>query len=101
MAKDLAQAIKDNAESPKKAAGDSGSVEQHALTEQIEADRYLASKKAARSKGLGVVFHLLADVKVNGRSEDTFTVGGMDWAEDGFGWLEAYREADAATSRRE
>ena len=54
MAKDLDQAIKDNAAGPKKATGDSGSVEQHALNDQIAADRYLASKKAARSKGLGI-----------------------------------------------
>ncbi len=30
----------------------------------------------------GVLFHLLADVKVDGRSEDTGTVDGMDWAEE-------------------
>ena len=33
--------------------GDEGAVEQHSLMDQIEADRYLASKKAAK-KGLGV-----------------------------------------------
>jgi hypothetical protein len=53
MADELANAIKENATGPKRAQGDSGSVEQHALTEQIEADRYLASKEAAK-KGLGV-----------------------------------------------
>ena len=31
-----------------------GSVEQHALKDQIDADRYLESKKATRKKGLGV-----------------------------------------------
>lgn len=45
----LEQAIRDNAAGPAKAAGDSGSVEQHSLKDQIEADRYLASKQAARS----------------------------------------------------
>jgi len=50
----LEQAIRDNAAGPAKAAGDSGSMEQHKLTEQIEADRYLASKAAMRSKGLGI-----------------------------------------------
>ena len=54
MAKDLDNAIRENAAGPKRAAGDSGSVEQHSLTEQIEVDRYLASKEAARSKGLGI-----------------------------------------------
>jgi len=49
----IQDAIRDNAAGPKKAEGDSGSVEQHSLTEQIEADRYLASKDAAK-KGLGV-----------------------------------------------
>jgi len=53
MADELADAIKENATGPKRAQGDSGSIEQHALTEQIEADRYLASKEAAK-KGLGV-----------------------------------------------
>ncbi len=46
--------IRENAAGPKKASGDSGSIEQHALADQIAADRYLASKQAARSKGLGI-----------------------------------------------
>ncbi len=45
--------IEQNIISPKKASGDAGSVEQYSLKEQIEAQRYLASKKAV-SKGLGV-----------------------------------------------
>ena len=53
MAEDLEQTIRDNAAGPKKAAGDSGSMEQHPLKDQIDADRYLASKEAAK-KGLGV-----------------------------------------------
>jgi len=52
----LEQAIRDNAAGPAKAAGDSGSVEQHPLKDQIEADRYLASKDAARKPGLGIKF---------------------------------------------
>lgn len=43
----LEQAIRDNAAGPKRAQGDAGSVEQHALRDQIDADRYLASKQAA------------------------------------------------------
>ncbi len=53
MAGDLEQAIRDNAAGPAKASGDAGSVEQHRLKDQIEADRYLSSKEAAK-KGLGV-----------------------------------------------
>jgi len=54
VAENLDTQIRDNAAGPKKATGDSGSVEQHALNDQIAADRYLASKKAAQSKGLGI-----------------------------------------------
>lgn len=54
MAQELEQAIRDNAQGPARAQGDSGSVQQHPLPDQIEADRYLASKRAARSRGLGV-----------------------------------------------
>lgn len=49
----IEDAIRDNAAGPKKAQGDSGSVEQHSIPEQIEADRYLASKEAAK-QGLGI-----------------------------------------------
>ncbi len=49
---DIEQTIKQSAQGPAKASGDSGSVEQHALADQIEADRYLESKKASRGKGL-------------------------------------------------
>ena len=55
-APNLEQAIRDNATGPAKAAGDSGSVEQHPLKDQIEADRYLAFKDAARKPGLGIKF---------------------------------------------
>ena len=54
MADDLDETIRDNAQGPARASGDSGSMEQHRLRDQIEADRYLSSKKAARSKGLGI-----------------------------------------------
>ena len=53
MTDELKDSIEENARGPKSASGDSGSVEQHSLKDQIEADRYLASSKAA-SKGLGV-----------------------------------------------
>ena len=54
MAENLDTQISENAAGPKKATGDSGSVEQHPLNDQIAADRYLASKQAARSRGLGI-----------------------------------------------
>ena len=54
MAETLDNTIRDNAAGPKKASGDAGSVEQHSVTDQIAADKYLESKKAARVKGLGV-----------------------------------------------
>ena len=54
MADDLEQTIRENAQGPAKASGDAISMEQHSLSEQIAADRYLESKKAARRKGLGV-----------------------------------------------
>lgn len=54
---ELDDTIRENAEGPAKASGDSGSVEQHKLSEQIEADRYLASKQAARSKRRGLLLN--------------------------------------------
>jgi len=50
----LDNSIQQNAAGPKRASGDSGSVEQHDLADQIAADKYLESKKASRAKGLGV-----------------------------------------------
>ena len=47
MADDLKDAIKQNAEGPAEGRGDSGSVRQHGLKEQIEADKYLAGKEVA------------------------------------------------------
>lgn len=49
----LKDAIKDNAQGPAEARGDSGSMRQHSLKDQIEADRYLASITAATKKRLG------------------------------------------------
>jgi len=54
MAEELEQAIRDNAQGPAEAHGDSGGMKQHSLRDQIEADRYLSSKQAARSKTLGL-----------------------------------------------
>ncbi len=59
MANDLDDAIRENATGPAKAAGDSGSMEQHKLPDQIAADKYLASKEAAKSKSRGLRFNKL------------------------------------------
>lgn len=53
------QAILENALGPKKAQGDAGAVESHSLPDQIAADRYLAAKRAVRSKGKGIVISKL------------------------------------------
>ena len=50
----LDNTIESNASGPRKASGDSGSVEQHPINDQIAADKYLESKKASRVKGLGI-----------------------------------------------
>lgn len=57
MADDLKDVIRENAEGPAKAAGDAGSMEQHKLPDQIAADKYLASKEAAKSKRRGLAFN--------------------------------------------
>ena len=54
MPEDLDSKIRESASGPKRASGDSGSVEQHPLKDQIAADKHLASKQAAASKGLGI-----------------------------------------------
>ena len=54
MADELDDVIRENAAGPAKASGDSGSMEQHKLADQIAADRYLNSKNAARAKGRGI-----------------------------------------------
>jgi len=54
MTEPLDNSIQENAAGPRKASGDSGSIEQHSLADQIAADKYLESKKASRAKGLGV-----------------------------------------------
>ena len=52
----LGDAISDNAAGPKKVTGDSGSVEQHSIEDQLKAERFRASKAALtkRSRGLRV-----------------------------------------------
>ncbi len=56
MSEDLTETIRENATGPSEAHGDAGGMKQHSLPDQIEADRYLESKKAARKQGLGIKF---------------------------------------------
>jgi len=56
----LEPSIRENAQGPAEAHGDSGGIKQHSLKDQIEADRYLASKQAAESKTRGIGFTKLA-----------------------------------------
>jgi hypothetical protein len=65
MADELDDTIRQNAQGPAKAAGDAGSVEQHPLPDQIEADRYLGSKEAAKDKNRGLRFNKLVPPGVN------------------------------------
>jgi len=53
MADDLTDTIQTNAAGPKRVRGDSGEMEQHPLSDQIVADRYLKSQTAARATGMG------------------------------------------------
>ena len=54
---DLKQSIEENAKGPAKASGDAGSVEQHKLTDQIAADKHLASKDAVTKPHRGLRFN--------------------------------------------
>ncbi|MCC7409092.1 MAG: hypothetical protein IT442_13575 [Phycisphaeraceae bacterium] len=54
MAEDTNDTLRENASKPAEASVDGQTVKQHPLPDQIAADRYIESKKAARTKGLGV-----------------------------------------------
>ena len=54
MADDLEDTIRTNAEGPKSASGDSGSMQQHSLPEVILADKHLAAKKAMTRRNFGL-----------------------------------------------
>lgn len=59
MPENLDDTIRENAKGPAKASGDAGSVEQHKLSEQIEADKFLASKDAVNKPARGLRFNKL------------------------------------------
>jgi len=50
----LEDTIRENAQGPAEARGDSGGMKQHDPTKLIEVDRYLASKEAAKSQNHGI-----------------------------------------------
>ena len=50
----IQNAITENAQGPKKVTGDAGSVEQHSLKDQIEAEKFTQAQKAAAQPGLGI-----------------------------------------------
>jgi hypothetical protein len=54
MAKEIEDALRSNAQGPAEVSGDSGSMKQHSLRDQIEADRYLNSKAASRRRNRGL-----------------------------------------------
>jgi len=55
MADDLDDAIRTSAEGPRSASGDSGSMQQHPLPDQIAADKHLAAKDAMSRKNFGLI----------------------------------------------
>ncbi|MEX0715724.1 MAG: hypothetical protein WD066_04020 [Planctomycetaceae bacterium] len=54
MADDLEDTIRQNAQAPASASMDGASAAQHPLRDQIEADRHLAARKAAKSPTFGL-----------------------------------------------
>lgn len=56
MADEIRDAIQESAIGPKKVQGDEGTVEQHSLSDQIAADKYLAAKTGTRSPTAGLKF---------------------------------------------
>jgi len=59
MTEELSDTIKNAAQSPAKATGDSGSVEAHPLKDQIAADKYLKSQTAMTRIKKGLRFFKL------------------------------------------
>lgn len=59
MSDEVSDALKQAAQQPKRVRTDAGEVEAHDLREQIEADKYLASKAATASsnKNRGLRFN--------------------------------------------
>lgn len=56
---DLSDTIASNAAGPAEVRGDSSTVKQHSLPDQIAADKYLAQKRAREAGGTGLKFYKL------------------------------------------
>lgn len=52
----IEDAILENATGPAKATGDSSSIEQHSLADQIAAAKFLASQSASKAGKIGIRF---------------------------------------------
>ena len=59
MSDNLQDTIRESVKAPAKASGDAGSVEQHKITEQIAADKYLESKAATSQPKRDIRFNKL------------------------------------------
>jgi len=57
---ELSDAIKQNAQGPKRVENDATSAEQHSLKEQIAADKHLASQAAASHRFRGLRFNKIS-----------------------------------------
>jgi hypothetical protein len=54
MPDDLKDVIKQNAEGPRSASGDSASMQQHSLPDMVLADKHLAAKNAMTKRNFGL-----------------------------------------------
>jgi hypothetical protein len=54
MPDDLKDVIKQNAEGPRSASGDAGSMQQHSLPDMVLADKHLAAKNAMTKRNFGL-----------------------------------------------
>lgn len=59
MPEEIQQAIEENATQPRRGNVDGVDIEQHPLPDQIEADRYLASKNAMSVATRGLRFNVI------------------------------------------
>jgi hypothetical protein len=65
MTDEIEDALRSNATGPQQASGDAGSVQQHSLSDQIAADRYLASKAATKKAKRGLVIQRITPPGAN------------------------------------
>lgn len=55
----MTEPIAENLNKPRRFATKDASAEQHSLTDQIAAERHLANKASARSRGIGIRYFKL------------------------------------------